>query len=258
MDEQTEWWRMVTRLSPFLIPIASAIAALLIRDLLEPHQWQRYVRKTLASASAGFLVFAAIIAAYILLVQRAGEDSLIAGIAVWVVGLGILPATALAIYLAFNRVEPNLDLFLNSRFVFAFQNGSWPTLSMDVRSECLPEGATSISGRIAAARENVGEFHLTVVVGTGSEVRTVLERTTRNPRHGWMRAMRAVLDAQLGDLRENREWRERIHIHSKLREWFKSLTRTPAPTASAQYKWQNDAYIQIYHLARMVDARDVL
>ena len=79
MDEQAEWWRMVTRLSPFLIPIASAIVALLIRDLLEPRQWQRYVRKTLASAFAGISVFAIIAAAYILLVQREGEDSLLAG-----------------------------------------------------------------------------------------------------------------------------------------------------------------------------------
>lgn len=211
MDEQAEWWRTVSRLSPILIPIASAVVALLIRDLLEPRQWQRYVRKTFASAFAGISVIAIIVAMYLLLLQRAGEDSLVAGIAAWIVGLGTIPATLLAVYLVFNRVEPNLDWFLNSRFVFSFQNGSWPTLSMDVRSGCLPEGATSISGRIAAAREDVGEFHLRVVVGTGSDARTVLDGTTRNPRYGWMRVMRAVLDAQLGDLRENREWQERIH-----------------------------------------------
>ena len=181
MDEQSEWWRMLTRLSPILIPIAAAMAALLIRDLLEPRQWQRYVRKTLASAFAGIFVFAVILGAYLLLVHRAGEDSLLAGIAVWVVGLGILPATAFAVYLVFNRVEPNLDWFLNSRFVFSFQNESWPTLSMDVRPECLPEGAMSIRGRIAAARENTGEFHLTVIVRTGSEVRDTLNKGWYGP-----------------------------------------------------------------------------
>ena len=258
MDEQLEWWRILTRLSPILIPIASAVVALLIRDLLEPRQWQRYVRKTLASAFAGVFVFAVIIGGYLLLVQRAGEDSLLVGIAVWVVGLGTLPATAFAVYLVFNRVEPNLDWFLNSRFVFSFQNGSWPTLSMDVRSECLPEGATSISGCIAATRENVDEFHLRVVVGTGSDTRTILDGTTRNPRYGWMRVMRTALEAQLGDPKESRGWQERIYMYSRLRDWFKILTRAPAPTASARYKWQNDAYIQIHSLARMVNARGVL
>ena len=175
-----------------------------------------------------------------------------------VVGLGIIPATILAVVLVFHRVEPDLDWYMSSRFVFSFQNGSWPTLSIDVRSECLPEGATSISGRIAAVRENIGEFHLRVVVGIESEVKTVLDGTTRNPRQGWMRVMRAVLNAQLGDLQENREWQDRIRISSKLREWSEILSRTPAPTRTAQYKWQNDAYVQTHRLARRMDARDVL
>ena len=68
MDEQTEWWRMLTRLAPFWIPMASAIVVLLIRDLLAPRQWQRYVRKTFASTIAGILVFAIIITGYILLI----------------------------------------------------------------------------------------------------------------------------------------------------------------------------------------------
>ena len=70
--------------------------------------------------------------------------------------------------------------------------------------------------------------------------------------------MRAVLNAQLGDLQENREWQERIYMYSRLRDRLKILTRTPAPTGSAQYKWQNDAYIQIHRLARMVYAKNVL
>ena len=259
MDEQTEWWRMLTRLSPFWIPMASAIVALLIRDLLAPRQWRRYVRKVVASAIAGILVFAIIITGYILLIQRVGgEDSPLALFAAVVVGLGIFPATILAVVLVFHRVEPDLDWYMSSRFDFSFQNGSWPTLSMDVRSECLPEGATSICGCIAAVRENIGEFHLRVVVGIECEVKTVLDGTTRNPRHGWMRVMRAVLNAQLGDLQENREWQDRIRIISKLRKWSEILSRTPAPTRTAQYKWQNDAYVEIHRLARRMDARDVL
>ena len=257
MDEQAEWWRMVTRLSPFLIPIASAIVALLIRDLLEPRQWQRYVRKTLASAFAGISVFAIIAAAYILLVQREGEDSLLAGIGTWVVGLGILPATAFAIYLAFTRVEPSLDWFLNNRFVYSFQNGSWPTLSMQVCSECLPEGATSIRGDITAVRENIGEYRLRVDVGIGSDVRTVLDGTTRNPQRGWMQVMQAVLKAQLGDLREDLNWQDRIHFYSEWRDRLKSWTRTPTPPMAAQHKWQNLAYLQIHRLAVRMDARGV-
>ena len=259
MDEQTEWWRMLTRLAPFWLPLASAIVVLLMRDLLAPRQWQRYVRKTFASAIAGILVFSIMFTGYILFIQRVGgEDSPLFIVATVVVSLGIFPATAFAVVLVFHRVEPDLDWYMSSRFVFSFQNGSWPALSMDVRSECLPEGATSISGRIAAVRENIGEFHLRVVVGIESEVKTVLDGTTRNSRHGWMRVMRAVLKAQLGDLQENREWQERVHLYSRLEEWVKILSRTPAPTRTAQYKWQNDAYVQTHRLARRMDARDLL
>ncbi len=250
---------MLARLSPFFLAIASAIVVLLIRDLLAPHQWQRYVRKTLASAIAGILVFAIIATAYILFIQRVGvEDSPLAIFATVVVGLGLFPATALAVSLVFHRVEPDLDWYTSSRFVHSFQNGSWPTLSMEVRSECLPEGATSISGRIAAVRENVGEYHLTVVVGIGSDAWTVLEGITKSPWQGWMRVMRAVLKAQLGDLQENLGWQERIRTYSRLREWVRSLERTLAPTPAAPHKWQNDAYMQIHRLARRMDATDVL
>ena len=258
MDELTEWWRVLTRLSPFFIAIASAVMALLIRDLLEPRQWQRYVRKAVASAFASIFVFAIIATGYILLLQRISEDSLLAQSAAAVVGLGIIPATILAAVLVFHRVEPDLDWYMSSRFRHSFRNGSWPTLSMDVRSECLPEGATSVIGRIAAMRENVGEYHLTVVVGIESEVKTVLDGTTKNPRQGWMRVMRAVLKAQLGDLDENPNWQDRIHISGKLREWLEILTRTPAPTRTAQYKWQNEAYMQVHRLARRMDAKGVL
>ena len=267
MDELTEWW---SRLSPFLIPIAAAVVALLIRDLLEPHQWQRYVRKVTASAFFGILVFAVIALGYILLVQRISEDSLLAQAAALITALSMILAPILAAVLAYHRVDPDLDWYTSSRFNHSFQNGSWPVLSMDVRSECLPEGATYINGCIAAVRENVGEYHLKVAVGIGSDVRTVLDGTTRNPRHGWMRVMRAVLNAQLGDMQENlkwqdrihigrrlREWQDRIHSNSKLREWLEILTRTPAPTRTAQYKWQNDAYMQIHRLALRMDARGV-
>lgn len=257
MDDLTEWWRVLTRLSPFLIPIASAVVALLIRDLLEPHQWQRYVRKIVASTSVGILVFAAIALGYILLIQRISEDSLLAQSAGVVVGLGIIPATILAAVLVFKRVEPDLDWYMSSRFKHSFQNGSWPTLSMEVRSECLPEGATYISGCISAVRENVGEYHLTVVAGIGSDAKTVLDGTTRNPWQGWMRVMQVVLKAQLGDLQENLGWQERIRMYSRLREWVQGMDRTLAPTTAAQYKWQNDAYMQIHRLARRMDARDV-
>ena len=259
MDEHTEWWRMLTRLSPFWIPVASAIVVLLIRDLLAPRQWQRYVRKTLASAIAGILVFAIIATGYILFILRVGvEDSPLAIFATVVVGLGLFPATAFAVSFVFDRVEPDLDWYMSSRFVHSFQNRSWPTLSMDVRPECLPEDATSISGCIAAVRENVGEYHLKVVVGIGSDARTVLDGTTRNPWQGWMRVMRAVLKAQLGDLQENREWQERLHISGRLREWLEILIRTRTPTTAAQYKWQNGAYMQIHRLAQRMDARGVL
>ena len=259
MDEQTEWWRMVTRLSPFWVPLASAIVVLFIRDLLEPRQWQRYVRKILASAVAGILVVALFATGYVLFIQRVGvEDNALAIFGTVVVGLGLFPATAIAVVFVFHRVEPDLDWYMSSRFVHSFQNGSWPTLSMDVRPECLPESAVHVSGRIAAVRENVGVYHLTVIVGVGSDARTVLDGTTRNPWRGWMRVMRTVLRAQLGDLQENLKWQERIPMHKRLRKWFEILDRTPAQTGTAQQKWQNDAYMQIHRLARRMDAGDVL
>ena len=251
---------MLTRLSPFLIPIASAVVALFIRDLLEPRQWQRYVRKVAASASAGILVFAIFATGFFLLIQRVeSEDNPISLFASVVVGLGIFPTTILAAILAFHRVEPDLDWYTSSRFRHSFQNGSWPTLSMEVRSECLPEGATYIIGCISAVRETVGEYHLTVVAGTGGDVRTVFDGTTRNPSQGWMRVMRAVLKAQLGDLDENVKWQDRIPISGRLRERFEILTRAPDSTMTEEEKrkWQNDAYMQIHRLARMMDARGV-
>ena len=256
MPELTEWWRMLTRLSPFLIAIASAVAALLILHLLEPRQWRRYVRKVVAGAFAGIVVFAIFATGYIWLIERIGsEDNPLALFASVVVALGIIPATILASVLTFHRVEPDLDWYMSSRFKHSFENGSWPTLSMYVRSECLPEGATSISGHIAAMSENVGEYHLKVLVGIGSDVKTVLDGTTRNPSQGWMRVMRAVLKAQLGDLNENVNWGDRIHVNRKLRGWLETLTRTPAPTRTAQHKWQNEAYMRIHRLARRMEAR---
>lgn len=257
MDELIEWLKVLTRLSTFFIAVVSAMVALLIRDLLEPRQWQRYVRKVVASALSGILVFVIIATGYILLFQRISEDSLLAQSVALVVGLGIIPATILAAVLAFQRVEPVLDWYMSSRFFFFFQNGSWPALSIGVRSECLPENATYIKGHITAVRGNVGEYHLSVVVGIRSDVRIVLDETTRNPWQGWMRVMRAVLKAQLGDPQVNRVWQDRIHMYSKLRDRFKSLTRTPPENAAARHNWQNEAYMQIHRLARRMDARDV-
>ena len=124
MTEQTEWWEMLPRLSPFLIPIAAAIVALLIRDLLDPRQWQRLVRKTLASATSGVLVFAGMASGYLIMFRYVGnEDSPIVVFAGIVVGIGIIPATVVASVFAFRRVEPNPDWYLNSRFVHSFHNG---------------------------------------------------------------------------------------------------------------------------------------
>ena len=124
MNEQTEWWQMLTRLSPFLIPIASAMVALLIRDLLDPRQWQRLVRKTLASIGSGILAFAGMFSGYLALFWYVGnEDSPIISIAWIVVGLGIFPATLFASIFAFRSVEPNPDWYINSRFVHFFHNG---------------------------------------------------------------------------------------------------------------------------------------
>ena len=259
MDEQFGWWRVLTSLSPFLIPLMSAMLALLIRDLLEPRQWRRYVRKVIAGGFVGILVFAVPAFGHATLLNLVGsEDSLLVEVVSVIVGLGTLPAAVFAAISVFNRVEPSLDWYLDSRFIFSFQNGSWPSLSMDVRSECLPDGATLISGRIAAVRENIGEFRLRVVVETIGEVKTVFDVTTRNPRHGWMRVMRAVLKAQLGDVQENRKWHQRIQAYCRLGEWVKGLTPTSVPTKTARYRWKNDAYIQIHRLARRMKDRDVL
>ena len=123
MNEQTEWWQMLIRLSPFLIPIASAIVALLIRDLLDPQQWRRLVRKSFASAASGILVFAGMASGYLILLQYVGnEESPIIVTAGVVIGLGIVPATILASVVTLRRVEPNLDWYINSRFVYSFSN----------------------------------------------------------------------------------------------------------------------------------------
>ena len=257
MNEQTEWWQMLTRLSPFLIPMASAIVVLLMRDLLDPRQWQRLVRKGLASATSGILVFVGIASVYLILLRFVGsEDSPLIGFAEIVVGLGIIPATVLASVFAFWRVEPNLDWYVNSRFAHYFHNGSWPTLSVDVRSECLPASATSINGRIFASKKHVGEYHLKVAVRSGSGSRVLIDEITKNPRHGWVRMMRTVLKAQLGDPREAPTWQERVPFYGNLKRWFRS--QTPTPTPNERYKWQNHAYLQIHSLARRIDAKGVL
>ena len=254
MNEQTEWWQLLTRLSPFLIPIASAIVALLIRDLLDARQWQRFVRKTLASATSGILVCVGMASGYLILLRYVGnEDSPIIVFAGIVVGAGIIPATVLASVIVFRRVEPNPDWYMNSRFVHSFHNGSWPTLSVDVRSECLPANLTFINGRIFALRERVGEYHLRVTIGFGSGRTVAIEETARNPRQGWVRVMRGVLDAQLGDLRENVSWQERVPFYDNLKKWSRTPKANPPP--NELFKWQNHAYLQIHSLARRVDAK---
>ena len=258
MNEQTEWWQMLTRLSPFSIPIASAIVALLIRDLLDPQQWRRLVRKSFASAASGILVFACMASGYLILLQYVGnEESPIIVTAGVVIGLGIVPATILASVVTFRRVEPNLDWYINSRFVYSFHNGTWPILSVDVRSECLPANVKFINGRILALREHIGEYRLRVAVGLGDGRTTLLERTTRNPGHGWVRVMRAVLEIQLGYCpNDNPTWRERIPFYGALRTWFGGRTNTP--TSRELLKWQNQAYMQIHRLAQRINAEGVL
>ena len=162
-------------------------------------------------------VFAVILLGYLLLAQRISEDSLLAQAAAVVTALSMILAPILAAVLAYHRVDPDLDSYTSSRFKRSFLNGSWPTLSMEVRSECLPEGATYIKGCIVAVRDKVGEYHLTVVVESGSDARTVLDGTTKNPSQGWMQVMGAVLKAQLGDLDENLKWQKRIPISGRLR-----------------------------------------
>ncbi len=117
MNEQTEWWNVLTHLPPFLIPVASAIVALLIRDLLDPQQWRRFVRKSFASAASGILVFGGMAAGYLILLRYVGnEESPIVVYAGLVIGLGIIPATVFASVVAYRRVEPKLDWYTNSRF----------------------------------------------------------------------------------------------------------------------------------------------
>ena len=74
MNEQTEWWNVLTHLPPFLVPVASAIVALLIRDLLDPRQWRRFVRKSFASAASGILVFGGMSASYLILLHYVGNE----------------------------------------------------------------------------------------------------------------------------------------------------------------------------------------
>ena len=72
-----------------------------------------------------------------------------------------------------------------------------------------------------------------------------------------MKVMQAVLKAQLGDLNENVEWQDRIHFYGKFRDRLKSWNRPPAPPMAARHGWQNDAYMQVHRLARMMDATGV-
>lgn len=259
MDEQTGWWQTLTVLSPFLLPLASAIVVLLIRDLLDPRQWQRYVRKILAGAASGIVVFALIVTGYVVLSGHvANQDNPMMVFVTAVVGLGIFPVTVFATVFAFKRVEPNVDWYMNSRFRYSFRNGSWPILSVAVRSECLPEGATFIVGRISAVRDRIGEYHLRVEVGTASGTSKVLDQKTRNPGSGWVRVMREVLKAQLRDLQPNLGWQERYPFFGMLGGWFRGLGRVPAPTKTARYQWQDRAYLQIHRLAQRVDASGVV
>lgn len=260
MNEQTEWWDVLTYLSPFLIPVASAIVALLVRDLLDPQQWRRFVRKFFASAASGILVFGGMVAGYLILPHFVGnEESPIVVYAGLVIGLGIIPATVFASVFAYRRVEPNLDWYTNSRFLHSFHNGSWPILSVDVRPECLPADVTFINGRVSALREQIGEYRLRVTVGTRDGGTAFLERTTRNPGHGWVRVMRVVLEVQLGYLLKNPapSWRERIPFYGTLRTWFRRSASTPLPD-ELSLKWQNQAYMQIHRLAERVNAEGVL
>ena len=257
MNEQTEWWQYVTRFSPFLVPIASALVALLIRDLLDPHQWRRFVRKTLASAASGILVFGGMLWGYVILVQFVGnEDSLIIEMAALIVVLGIFPTTVVVAVRTFRRVDPDFGRYVNSRFDHSFRNGQWPILTVSVRSQCLPENLTFITGRIFASRERVGEYQLRVVVGFGSDTKIRLDETTMNLRHGWAKMMTAVLSAQVGDHREYLKWSERIPFLGAVR---KRSPRQGRPlTLDELSKWQNRAYLQIHDLARRVDAKGVI
>ncbi len=263
MNEQSEWSQLLASLSPFLISVGAATVALLIRDLLDPRQWRRLVRKAFASIASGLLVFAAFVAGYLTLVRYVGnEEGLLITVAGIVVSLGIFPATVTVGVLAFRRVESSPDWYINSRFAHSFQNGSWPTLSVDVRSECLPADVAAINGCIFASKERIGEYHVRVTVGLGSGSRDLVDRITTSPRHGWVRVMRAVRKAQLGDLCEGATWQARIpfyvnlnRLYVNLDKWFQNRTSTPTP--HELYKWQDRAYMQIHGLARGIDAKGV-
>ena len=260
MNEQSEWSQMLARLSPFLISVGAATVALLIRDLLDPRQWRRLVRKAFASVASSIVVFAGIVAGYLVLVRYVGnEEGLLITVAGIVVSIGIFPATLIAGVLAFRRVESNPDWYINSRFVHSFQNGSWPTLSVDVRSECLPANVTAIKGCIFASKEHIGKYHLKAAVALGSGNRDLIDEITTSPRHGWMKVMRAVLKAQPGDLCEGTTWQERIPLYGNLTRLYGNLNGwfgnwTPTPTPNELYKWQDYAYMQIHALARGIDA----
>jgi hypothetical protein len=191
---------------------------------------------------------------YLILLRYVGDENspiiVFAGI---VVGLGIIPATLFASVFTFRRVEPNSDWYINRRFAHAFHNGSWPTLSVDVRSKCLPANVTFINGRIFALRDRIGEYHLKVTIGFVSGSKVAIDETTKNPRQGWIRVMGAVLKAQLGDLRGNVRWQERIPLHVNLRKW--SRRPAPIPPPNELFKWQNHAYLQIHGLAQRMDAK---
>ena len=257
MNELTEWWQFVSRFSPFLVAMGAALAALLIRDLLDPHQWRRLVRKTLASAASGILVFGGMLWGYVALVRFVGnEESLLIDFIGFIVALAIFPATVVAIAWAFRSVDPDFSRYVNSRFAHSFRNGQWPILSVNVRSECLPESVTFITGRIVPVRDRVGSYQLHVAVGFGSNTKITLEETTRNPRRGWVKMMTAALNAQVGNHRKYAKWWERLSWLGYARSRPKDQRH--ALTSEQKSKWQDRAYMQIYDLARRVDANGVL
>ena len=229
MNEQTELWQFLTRLSPFLIPVASAVVALLIRDLLDQRHWQRLVRKTFVAAFFGILVFAVLaFGCVILLLLISNDEFLVILLATIIFIFGVIPVSAAVSVWAFKSIEPDLDRYADSRFAYSFRNGSWPTLSVNVRSECLPEGVTFITGRIVASRDSVGKYHLRVAVGYRSGATISNCRTTWNQRHGWEMMMRAVVEAQVLAHREGpkwQKWQERILFFVILGKLFRGCAR---------------------------------
>ena len=72
---------------------------------------------TTLAGSPCILVFAIMASGYVFLIESVGsEESPLAALASIVVGLGIIPASVFAIVLAFDRIEPDVDWYLNSRF----------------------------------------------------------------------------------------------------------------------------------------------